>query len=223
LDHSALSSGGRAKVYGLVALALLITLFGVFAGISFALPLIASGWVFILFVLELAIVFTARFWIRSSPLNFILFLCFPFLSGLTITPFLLGVIDSYANGAVILLNAAIATTLLTAAAALVASMTRANIGSVIGPILFNALIGLIIFGILQIFIPALRGTGFEMIVSSVGIVTFGGFLAYDLQRLQRSMLAGESPFILALSLYLDIFNLFLYIVRFMLAFGGRRR
>ena len=63
----------------------------------------------------------------------------------------------------------------------------------------------------------------EMIISAVGIVVFGMFLAYDIQRLRRGTAMGESPFLLALSLYLDIFNLFLYVLRFMLAVSGRRR
>ena len=102
-------------------------------------------------------------------------------------------------------------------------MTTSDLGGTVGRFMFNTLIGLVFFTVLQIFFPSLRGSGIEMIVSGVGIVTFGLFLAYDVQRLRRSVAFGESPFLLALSLYLDIFNLFLYVVRFMLAFGGRRR
>jgi len=89
--------------------------------------------------------------------------------------------------------------------------------------MFNALIGLIVFGLLQLFIPALQGPGFEMIISGAGIVVFSLFLAYDIQRLRRGTAVGESAFFLALSLYLDIFNLFLYILRFMMVTAGRRR
>lgn len=217
-----LTAPQMSQTYWLVALAMLTTAFGVYAGATFALPILASGWLFALFILELGIIFTASAWSRSTPLNFILFFAFPFLSGLTITPFLLSVAGAYVNGATILLNAAIATTLLTVAAAIFARTTAMNIGAVFGRFLFQALIGLIVFGLLQLFIPSLRGTGFEMILSGVGIVTFSLFLAWDIQRMAASD-RGTSPFLLALSLYLDIFNLFLYVVRFMLAMSGQRR
>lgn len=219
---SPLSSAQFSTAYLLVALALLMTAVGVFTGALFALPILASGWIFLLFLLEFALIFTAPAWSRNAPLNYILFLAFPFLSGLTITPFLLSVVASYVNGATILLNASIATTLLTLAAALFARTTTLNLSQSIGRFLFQSLIGLIVFAILQIFFPSLRGSSFEVVVSGFGIVIFSLFLAVDMQRLASSD-RGSSPFLLALSLYLDIFNLFLYVVRFMLAMSGNRR
>lgn len=205
----------------LLALALGLTVFGVYLGATWALPIIASGWIFFLFILELGILWTAPAWSRSSPLNFILFCLFPILSGMTLTPVIVSVLAGYANGASILFNALISTVLLTGAAAVTASMSR-DLGGSIGRFLFQSLIGLVVFGLLQLFFPALRGTGFEMILSGVGIVTFSLFLAYDIQRLTRR---GDaySPFLLAINLYLDIFNLFLYVLRFILATSGRRR
>ena len=220
---SALSAPRMGQTYWLLALAMGMTVLGAFVGATFALPIIASGWIFLLFLVEVAILLSARIWMRSSPLNIILFLAFPFLSGLTITPFLFDVLTGYANGASILLNAAISTTLLCVASAVYASVSRVNLSAKMGMFLLQALIGLIVFGLLQLFIPSLRGTSFEMILSGVGIVTFALFLSVDLQRAMRRA-GSESPFLIALSLYLDIFNLFLYVVRFMLAFsGGQRR
>lgn len=204
----------------LLCIALALTVVGVIGGIAFALPILASGWIFALFLLELAIIWTAPAWSRSSPLNILLFAAFPLLSGLTLTPVILSVLTGYANGAAILMNALVSTALLCAASAVFASMAG-DLGSTIGRFLFQSLIGLIIFGLLQVFIPALRSQGFEMIVSGVGIVTFSLFLSYDLQRLSRRA-EGSSAFLLALSLYLDIYNLFLYILRFMMAVSGRR-
>ena len=218
-----LAGTGISQAYLLVALALLVTLGGVFAGATFALPILASGWIFVLFFLELGLVFTASSWSRSYPLNYTLFLAFPFLSGLTITPFLLSVAAGYANGAVILMNAVIATTLMTVAAGVFARSTAMDIGATMGRFLMQALVGLIVFGLIQLFVPSLRGGSVEIAVSGVGIVIFSLFLAWDMQRLAASERAGASPFLLALSLYLDIFNLFLYVVRFMLELSGNRR
>jgi FtsH-binding integral membrane protein len=222
VSSRSLPTVGLAPAYWLLALAMLMTGVGVALGATFALPLLASNLVFLLFLVEFGIIFTAPAWVRRSPINIILFVAFPLLSGLTITPFLLSVAYQYANGAVILLNAVISTVLLSASAAVFASFSRDDLSRRYGFFVFQALIGLIVFGLLQMFIPSLRGTAFEMIVSGVGIVTFTLFLAIDIQRLQR-LGRAESPFLLALSLYLDVFNLFLYVVRFMIAISGRRR
>ncbi len=219
---SPLTASQFSTAYWLVALALLVTGVGVFVGAAFALPILASGWIFFLFLAEFVLILTAPAWSRNAPLNYLLFLAFPFLSGLTITPFLLSVVSSYVNGTTILLNATIATTFLTLAAGLFARTTTMNIGHTLGRFLFQSLIGLIVFGLLQIFIPSLRGSSIEVVLSGFGIVIFSLFLAWDMQRLAASD-RGSSPFLLALSLYLDIFNLFLYVVRFMLAMSGNRR
>ncbi len=210
-----------APVYGLLFLAIVFTVVGCGIGATVALPFMTSGWIGILFILELAIVWTAPTWTRSSPLNYLLFAAFPFLSGLTLTPVIISVLVGYANGTTILLNALIATGLMTLSSGVLASISRTDLGGVFGRFLFQGLIGLIAFGLLQIFFPSLRGPGIELVVSGIGIVIFSLFLAVDIQRLQRR---GDldSPFLIAIALYLDIFNLFLFILRFMTA-GGERR
>lgn len=217
-----LGSSVLPTVYALVALAMAFTAAGVFAGATFALPILASGWVYLLILAEFAIVFSARFWMRSSPLNYLLFFAFPFLSGLTVTPLLMSVALGYANGYAILANAAIATVLMTSAAAVVGYTTSVNLSSM-GGFLFTAVLGLIGGGLLQMFVPALRTGGFEIGISAIGVIVFAAFTAYDIQRIRQRATMGDSPFLLALSLYLDIFNMFLYILRFMLATSGNRR
>lgn len=218
----ALAASRRTSVYALFALAMFLTLVGIGAGVTFALPIIASGWAFLLLLVEFALVLTARMWARTSPLNYIMFGLFPLISGLTITPFLMSVLVGYANGATILINAAIATVMLAGAAALLSRMGIDSLGS-IGGVLFNAVIGLVILGILQLIFPSLRGGPFEVIASGVGILVFSLYLAYDLKRIGQMEGAGVAPVLIALSLYLDAFNLFISVVRFMVAIGGRRR
>ena len=83
---------GLARVYGLLFLAIVFTALGCAVGATVALPLMTSGWIVLLFILELAIVWTAPSWTRSSPLKYILFAAFPFLSGLTLTPVIINVL-----------------------------------------------------------------------------------------------------------------------------------
>jgi len=218
----ALARSTESVAYGLLALALGWTALGVFLGMRFAPALLSSGVHVVLLVAELVLVFTARLWMDRAPLNYLLFALFPVLSGITVTPYLLFVLAGYANGGTILLNAAVATGFMAAAAAVFARTTPWDLG-VLGRGLFFALLGLVAFALLQIFVPALRTTRAELMISGAGIAIFGLFTAYDLQRISALGRAGANPFLLALSLYLDIFNLFLYILRFMLAFSGNRR
>ncbi len=218
----ALSPSTESTVYGLFALAMGLTLVGVTVGIEFAMQLLSSGMAMLLVIVELAIIFTSRWWMEKSPLNILLFGLFPLLSGITITPYILYVLLQYANGASILLNAFAATTCMGLAAAVFARTTQWNLG-VMGRGLFFALLGLIAMALLQLFVPSFRTGQMELLISGAGVVIFGLFTAYDIQRVQRMARSGANPFVLALSLYLDLFNLFLYVLRFMLAISGNRR
>lgn len=217
-----LSKNTESQVYGLFALAMALTLVGVYTGMQFSGAILSTGLHLFFLIAELALIFTARLWMNSSPLNILLFGLFPLLSGITVTPYILYVLTGYANGASILLNAVSATVFMGLAAAVFARTTSWNMG-VIGKALFFGLIGLIVMGLLQLFVPSMRTPQFELLISGAGIIIFALFTAYDLQRIQHAGRAGVNPIILALSLYLDIFNLFLYVLRFMIAISGNRR
>jgi len=217
-----ISASTEGQTYALFALAMGLTVIGVFIGIQYATAIYGAGLHFILLFAQLGLVFTARFWVEKTPLNYLLFGLFPVFSGIAITPFISAVIIGYSNGPTILINALAATGFMAAAAAVFARTTSWNLG-VMGKGLFFALLGLIAMAILQIFVPSLRTPQFEMLISGGGVVIFALFTAYDMQRIQKLGQAGANPFMLALSLYLDIFNLFLYLLRFMLVLYGDRR
>ena len=217
-----LSPSTESTVYALLALAMGMTLIGVYIGVQFAVQLFTSGMHMLFLLLEIGLIFSAPWWMTRSPLNVILFALFPVLSGLTITPYILYVLLQYANGASILFNAFGATAGLSIAAAVFARTTRWDLSGMARG-LFFALLGLIIFGILQMFVPSLRGGSTEILIGGAGIVVFSLFLAYDVQRTQQLARYGANPFLLALGVYLDIFNLFLYVLRFMVAISGERR
>lgn len=216
-----LSASTQSQTYVLFALAAGLTVVGVFFGMMFAPLLLGSGMHFLFLIAEMIIIFTAALWIERSPLNMILFGAFPLLSGITFTPYILYVLIGYANGASILVNALLATTFMALAAAVLARIAPSLAG--LGQILFLAVIGLVFFSIAQIFVPGLRTGAAELLISGGGIVVFALFLALDLQRVARLGRLGASPFLLALHLYLDIFNLLLYVLRFMVALSGERR
>ncbi|MDB4978997.1 MAG: hypothetical protein JWM56_1183 [Candidatus Peribacteria bacterium] len=217
-----IDSSVEAQVYGLFALAIGLTTVGVYIGSLFAVTLFSSGMLFLFLIAELAIIFTSSFWMDKSPLNYLLFGIFPLLSGITITPYILSVATGYANGTSILLNALGATACMGLAAGVFARTTRWNLGG-LGKALIFSIIGLLVLGLFQVFIPSLRTGQFDLILSGAGVVIFALFTAYDVQRIQNLSRYGANPFMLALSLYLDIFNLFLYVLRLMTAISGNRR
>ncbi len=217
-----MSSSTESQVYGLLAIAMALSVIGIYAGIVFAPVLLLSGLQIFFLIAELGLIFTASFWVGRSPLNYLLFGLFPLLSGLTFAPYALWLLAGYVDGGAILLNATVSTVFMTLAAAVFSRMSGVNTASWLRP-LFLALIGFIVLGLLQLFVPALQTRIFELYFSGAGIVLFALFLTFDLQRVSQMSRTGANPFMLALQLYLDIFNLFLMVLRFMTALSGERR
>jgi FtsH-binding integral membrane protein len=87
--------------------------------------------------------------------------------------------------------------------------------SIVGRISFFALIGLIIFAIILIFVQIPHG---DLIYSVLGLVIFAGLTMFDFQRLRRSQGAVSAPLIAA-SIFLDALNVFLFFLR--IFSGGR--
>jgi FtsH-binding integral membrane protein len=80
--------------------------------------------------------------------------------------------------------------------------------------LFWALIGLLAFGLIGIFVAIPNG---NVIYSVAGLAIFGAFTIFDFNRLRRANMASSVP--IAASIFLDIFNIFLFMLR--LLGGGR--
>ena len=87
--------------------------------------------------------------------------------------------------------------------------------SAIGRVSFFALVGLIVFGIILIFVRIPAG---DLIYSVLGLVVFAGLTLYDFQRLRRSKGMASAPLIAA-SIFLDALNVFLFFLR--IFSGGR--
>lgn len=144
------------------------------------------------------------------------------------TATLLFVLYSVVNGATLSviflafsMTAIVKTFLITAGTfgvmALVGYTTKTDLTSM-GKLLFMALLGLIIATVVNMFV---RSSGFDLILSYVGVLIFVGLTAYDTQKikhlLQLAPDAGEHmqklALLGALTLYLDFVNLFLYLLR----------
>lgn len=80
--------------------------------------------------------------------------------------------------------------------------------SALARFLFWALIALIVFGIVAIFVQIPNG---QLIYAIVGLVIFAGLTAYDFQRLRRTQDIRAAP-LLAASIFLDVLNVFLLLL-----------
>ena len=74
---------------------------------------------------------------------------------------------------------------------------------------FWALIALIIFGIVLIFVHIPHGS---LIYSVLGLVIFAGLVMFDFQRLRRTKNIEAAP-LLAASIFVDALNVFLFFLR----------
>jgi modulator of FtsH protease len=74
---------------------------------------------------------------------------------------------------------------------------------------FWALVALIVFGIVAIFVRIPHGS---LIYSALGLLIFAGLTMVDFQRLRRSRNLDSAP-LLAASIFLDALNVFLFFLR----------
>ena len=80
--------------------------------------------------------------------------------------------------------------------------------------LFWALLGLIVFGIVAIFVSIPNS---NIIYAVAGLGIFGAFTIFDFNRLRRA--SPDGAVLIAASIFLDIFNVFLFLLEL---FGGQR-
>ena len=132
------------------------------------------------------------------------------LLGLAVAP----LIADYANAdPSALWQAAGATAAFVAALGTYGYATRRDLSSWARP-LFWALLALIVFGIVAIFVSIPNS---NLIYAVAGLGIFGAFTIFDFNRLRRSTPDAAVP--IAAGIFLDIFNVFLLVLDL---FGGRR-
>jgi len=159
-------------------------------------------WFIAAFVCLIAMRFTAR---RSPGATIALLLAFGLLIGLAFAQTL----NYYATmNTHALWQAGGATALFIAGFGAAGYATKRDLSGV-ARICFWALLALIVFGIVLIFVHIPGGS---VIYSLLGLVIFAGFTMFDFQRLRRSQDIGSAP-LLAASIFLDILNVFLFFLR----------
>jgi modulator of FtsH protease len=202
--------GTLARVMGLLGMAAVFTAIGAFVGPAFGE---IGFWVAL--IGGLVIIFALRAARDVAPLNLILLIVFATLEGIVLGQ----VLELYVSQglSLIVFQAAAATAVAALAAGFVGYTTRRDLSN-IGGFLMVALVIVIVASVVGLFIQApLLWT----VVSAVSAILFSAFLVYDLNRVARIQGATEGQAImLAVSVYLDIYNLFLDLLSLL---SGRRR
>jgi FtsH-binding integral membrane protein len=167
---------------------------------------LSSGWAFAAFIAAFACLIAMRFAAaRSTGLSTGLLLAVGFLLGLAMAP----VLTFYAaTNPQVLWQAGGATALFIAGFGAAGYATRRDL-SALGRVCFWALVALIVFGIVLIFVNVPGGS---LIYSILGLVIFAGLTMFDFQRLRRTKDMDSAPLIAA-SIFLDALNVFLFFLR----------
>jgi len=202
-----------SKVFRGLFMSLLTAMVGLYAGQYVPLRLLQ-----LLVIVELVMIVVAMFVQRRRRIGMAFVLTFTFISGMTLLP----TMAHYAStlGTSMVLEAVG----VAAAAFLIAAVTASRTSmdfSFLGGFLFIGLIALLLMGLVSMF------TGFstmaELIYSLLGIAIFIGYVLFDVNRMAHKGVTEEQVPWVVLSLYLDLVNLILFVLRLFGILQSNRR
>ena len=190
-----------SKVYTLLGVSLVFCCAGAYFGLSMPPSLLLP-----VVIAEFILMFICRAVERSFPLNLMLLFAFTTISGLTLG-FLLEIYIAHGMGSIIPVATA-STAAVFGGLSIYVHISKQDF-SFLGGFLFMGLIGMLVVGLASMFFHLpLTGTVFSIF----GVLLFSGFILYDTSNLLHRY--DDHQYVAAtLGLYLDIVNLFLFILR----------
>jgi modulator of FtsH protease len=218
---SALGADDRQRVlrntYALLALSMLPTVLGAWLGVSVGFSFFA-GSPGIGMVAFMAIAFGFFFAIekfKNSGVGVALLLAFTFFMGLMLSR-MLGMVLGLSNGVSLIATAFGGTSLVFAGMATMASTMKRDLSGM-GRWLFVGVIVMLVASVANIWLqlPALM-----LAVSAISVLVFSAYILYDLKQIIDG---GETNYVTAtLSVYLDVYNVFVSLLNLLTALGGER-
>jgi FtsH-binding integral membrane protein len=194
------------QTMGLVAVTAAVFAVGAYIGRD-----LSGGWAIVFYIAAFAVLIAMNAAAqRSEQLAITLLFGFGLLLGLAVAPTIAYYVDADPQA---VWQAGGATALFIGGFGAAGYATRRDLSG-IARACFWALIALIVFGIVLIFVQIPGG---ELIYAILGLVIFAGFTLYDFQRLRRAKDIRTAP-LLAASIFLDVLNVFLL---FLSIFGNR--
>jgi uncharacterized protein len=189
------------QTMGLVAVTAGFFALGAYAGRN-----LSHGVAFVAYIAAFVCLLIMNFAVRrSATASTVLLLVFGVLIGIATSPMLVYYASTNPQ---VLWQAGGATALFVAGFGTAGYATRRDL-SWLARISFIALLALLVFGIVLIFVRIPHGS---LIYSVIGLVVFAGLTMVDFQRLRRSQGLDSAPLIAA-SIFLDALNVFLFFLR----------
>jgi len=205
------------NTYMMLALTMVPTIIGAFVGLSVSFSFMAQHPIMaplLMFGLMMGMLFAVSA-LRNSVWGIAMLLGFTFVAGVFLGPILQHALH-LRNGAQLVGMAAGGTGLIFFSLATIATVTKKDF-SFMGKFLFIGLILLLVASLANIFfaIPALSLT-----ISAIAILIFSAYILYDISQIIHG---GETNYVMAtLTLYLDIYNIFVNLLSLLMAFAGDR-
>lgn len=172
-------------------------------------------WVAMLAPLVIVLIFASRVHKMNPTTAIVVFMVYAALNGVAFSVIFL----AYALGTIAVVFGI--TAVMYSSLALWGYVTKRDL-SAWGKFLFMGLIGLILSGLVFMFVPGAMGGTMYLVYNVIGVLLFSALTAYDTQKIKQIYLvnggAGNLAISGALTLYLDFINLFLFLLRL---FGGR--
>ncbi|XP_026466552.1 protein lifeguard 4-like [Ctenocephalides felis] len=197
------------KVYGLLTVQLLLSLLvGIACQIEPVQGIVkANDWlVLVCMISSIGVLIALHIKRKETPTNFILLTIFTITNSISV-----GVLVTHFKASLVL--QAIAITLCVVIGITLFTLQNKLDLSMLPAALFTGLCCLLVGGIIQIFT---HSTIFELVLCSFGALIFSLFLLYD-THVMMTTLSPEEYILATINLYLDIVNLFIYILRILQA------
>jgi modulator of FtsH protease len=223
IPASASSSGALTQnrvlrnTYLLLGLSMIPTVIGAYIGANTSFSFLAQYPIMgplLMFGVMMGMLFGVSA-LRNSSMGVVLLLGFTFVAGFFLGPILQAAL-SLKNGSQLVGLAAGGTGLIFMSLATYATVTKRDF-SFMGKFLFVGLILLIVASLANLFfqIPALSLT-----ISAIAVLLFSAYLLFDISRI---VTGGETNYVMAtMSVYLNLYNLFVNLLSLLMAFTGQR-
>jgi len=205
------------NTYLLLGLSMIPTVIGAWIGVNTSFAWMAQHPIAAPLIM-LAVMVGALFAVsalRNSVWGVVAMLAFTFLMGWWLGPMLQYALH-FSNGARLIALAAGGTGAIFLGLASYVTVTRKDF-SFLGKFLFVGLILLVLASLANLFFQVPAAT---LTISAIAVVLFAGYLLYDVSRIVNG---GETNYVMAtLSVYIDIYNIFVNLLNLLLAFAGNR-
>ena len=221
ITHSVAVGAEQNKVlrntYMMLALTMIPTIIGAFVGLSVSFAFMAEHPIMaplLMFGVMMGMLFGVTA-LRNSVWGIVMLLGFTFVAGLFLGPILQHALH-LRNGAQLVGMAAGGTGLIFFSLATIATVTKKDF-SFMGKFLFIGVILLLVASLANIFfaIPALSLT-----ISAIAVLIFSAYILFDISQIIHG---GETNYVMAtVTLYLDIYNIFVNLLSLLMAFAGER-